>query len=293
MEQNVLVTIGIPIYYGEIYLEETLQNILGQSFQDFEIILADNNPGGKVEEIAVEYSKNHKNIRYIRHEKNIGALANWNSLITHATGKFFIYAGGHDLWSDFFLERLVQKMENSPDAVLAYAPSFWMEDKPEDSTRSTGFFDTTGHSFIQRFNAVFWGPEESLYGLIRTDAIAKTRLQAQIIGSGAVWLTELSLSGHFMVVPDICRYRRKNREEEDRHKRLKRYYKTLFKREKIYWLPYWKFFFYYLSVPFTGKTGFGNRLKIFFSILGGFLVRYLPDMLLDIVYVFRRIFKKY
>ena len=293
MPEFPLISIAIPIYHGEVYLEHTLKNILEQDYPNFEIIITDNNPGGEPEQVAKKYASAHANIKYVQHPENKGALKNWNSLVNYAIGDYFIYAGAHDLWSDHFLKELYNSIKNNPGAVLAYAPSYWMEEALSDSKISTGFFDTSGNSLVQRFNAVFWGPEEALYGLMRMDVIKSSRLQAQIIGSGAAWLAEMALSGDFVVANGVCRYRRKNRSNENRHERLKRYHNTLFKRKKQYWLPYWKYFFYYLSVPFTGKIGVGKRISVFFSIFFGFLVRYLPDMLLDIGSIFRRLVKKY
>lgn len=287
------ISIGIPIYHGEIYLEETLDNILGQSFKNFEIIIADNNPGGVPEEVAARFASKHENITYIRHEENRGALENWNSIVAYARGEFLIYAGGHDLWSDNFLQLLYTTLSINKDAVLVYAPSFWMEDPLDNSVISTGFFDTSGSKLLQRFNMVFWGPEEALYGLMRLEAVKKTRLQAQVIGSGAVWLSELALQGQFVVAPTIRRFRRKNRTAEERHARLRRYHRTLFRRQRKYFLPFWKFYLYYLSVPFYRKIAFSKRVRIFFSILGGFFVRYAPELGMDLGNLLVRPFKKY
>jgi glycosyltransferase involved in cell wall biosynthesis len=293
MKELPLITVGIPIYYGEVHIEDTLSNILKQDYKNLEIIIADNNPGGKPEEVATRYSEKFGHITYVRHEKNRGALENWNSLIGLAGGDYFIYAGAHDLWSDHFLSSLVDKLNENPEAVVAYAPSFWMEEPLDMSRISTGFFDTSGSNLIQRFNTVFWGPEEPLYGLFRLSTVRKTRLQPQIIGSGAVWLAELSLYGHFVVATNIRRFRRKNRESENRHERLKRYHYTLFKKRKKYWLPYWKFYLYYLSVPFRGRVGFLKRLKLLSMICMGFLIRYGSDMILDMASTGKRIFKGY
>lgn len=293
MPELPLISIAIPIFYGEIFLEDTLRNILEQDYPNIEIIITDNNPGGEPEKVAQKYASNHANIKYIQHPVNKGALDNWNSLVNYANGEYFIYAGAHDLWSDGFLSELFRSLQNNPGAVLAYAPAYWLEEPLSESKISTGFFDTSGNSLVQRFNTVFWGPEEALYGLMLMEAVNKSRLQAQIIGSGAAWLAELCLSGDFIIANGIQRYRRKNRSSENRHKRLKRYHKTLFKRSKQYWLPYWKCFFYYLSVPFMGHVSFGKRIQLFLAVLGGFLIRYFPDMLMDIGSIFRRIVKKY
>ena len=99
MPKKPRVSIGIRIYRGQSYMEETLKCLLNQTFRDYEIIIGDNDPGGQAEQIAEEYSGRLGFNHYIKHSKNDGALQNWNSLIKIAGGEYFIYAGPHDLLS--------------------------------------------------------------------------------------------------------------------------------------------------------------------------------------------------
>ncbi len=283
------VSIGIPIYFGEVYLEETLLSILKQSFQDYEIIIADNNPGGEPEIIALKYAAQDKRITYIRHEVNRGALQNWNSLIHFAKGEYFIYAGGHDLWSENLLAALVQILENSHQVVNAYSPSFLFKDEIEHIIKSTGFVDTSNSGIIARVNQILWAGQDSLYGLIRISAIKKTRLQLEIIGSGAVWLSELSLYGDFRVCLNEKRYRRINRSEFGREKRLERYHTTLFSKHRLRLLPFWRIPIAYLTIPITTNFSFFRRVRIRINLFIGSILKYGNDLLLDMLFLLKRL----
>jgi len=276
------VSIGIPIYHGEIYLEETLECLLKQTYSDFEIIITDNNPGGDPEQIALEYSGKYDFIKYIRHDKNIGALSNWNSIVPNATGEYFLYAGGHDLLSVNFLEKTVNVLDQNPDVVLAYAPTKLIDIEGLPIDKEIGLLDTCGSGLIQRCNQVLWGNQEPLYGLMRLEAIKGTRLQKEIVGSGAVWLLELAIQGEFRACYEITRFRRANRELQNRETQLTRYHKSLFNRKRVRILPHWRIPWHCFLSCFIGQVSFMKRLRLILSIGTSALLRYLPDMFSDI-----------
>ena len=69
-------TIGLPVYNGEQFLSEALDALLGQTYEDFELIVADNASTDGTAEIGRRYAEQDSRIRYIRHERNIGLIAN-------------------------------------------------------------------------------------------------------------------------------------------------------------------------------------------------------------------------
>jgi len=283
------VSIGIPIYHGEIYLEETLTCLLGQTFRDYEIIIADNDPGGEVQRTAEEYARKYAFIHYIIHPKNLGALQNWNSIIPFAKGEYFLYAGAHDLLSENAIEKMVDALDRFPLAVLAYAPTQFIASDGIPLDKHMGLLDTTGASLVQRFIQAMWGNQEPLYGLMRTEAIRRTRMQKMIVGSGAVWLAEMAIFGEFRVCNDILRYRRSNREVQSREEQLRRYHLTLFPKKRIRVLPHWRIPFHYGLACFRGKMSPITRLRLFFTVLLTGHLKYGPVMIWDILSLFRRI----
>ena len=71
-------SLGLPVYNGEEYLAESLDALLGQTFEDFELIISDNASTDGTDEICRRYAEKDSRIRYVRQPKNIGATPNHN-----------------------------------------------------------------------------------------------------------------------------------------------------------------------------------------------------------------------
>jgi hypothetical protein len=87
-------SIGLPVYNGEKYLTESLDALLGQSFEDFELIISDNASTDDTARICKRYMKQDCRIRYIRQQRNIGAAPNHNFVVGQAAGELFKWASG-------------------------------------------------------------------------------------------------------------------------------------------------------------------------------------------------------
>lgn len=254
----VKVTVGLMVRNEEPYLADTIECLLKQTFKDFQVIIADNASEDNTKQIASSYAQRDKRIIYHRHDKNIGAVANYNWLIKNAHGDYFVLAGAHDYVSANYLECLADALDRDSAAVLAYTPTIWMdEDGHPMSDRKTGFIDTSSRSDIQRFNMVIWVDQHALYGMCRLDSLRKTRLQLNILGSGAVLLAELALLGTFIVAPEANWYRRINRAPETHDEAMVRYAQMLFVKQETEVLPHWR-----IPIAYFGAVVHSN-LKIF------------------------------
>src|ERR1700758_936309 len=116
-----LVSVGLFVYNGERYIEETLDSILSQTFTDFELIISDNASTDRTGEIALSYAKRDDRIRYYRSEKNMGAGWNVRRVYELATGKYFKWAAVDDILEPDFLRQCVEILERDPGCVLVYA----------------------------------------------------------------------------------------------------------------------------------------------------------------------------
>ena len=72
-----MLTIGVPIFNESKYLFKTLKSLQVQSFDNFVVILSDNNSDDNSKEICKKFAKEDARFRYISHEKNIGSLNNF------------------------------------------------------------------------------------------------------------------------------------------------------------------------------------------------------------------------
>ncbi len=82
---NPLVSICIPVYNGQQFIKDCIESILNQTFDDYEIVVVDNDSSDSTCEIIESF--NNKRIRLIRNSRNIGMEANWNKSLQLARGE--------------------------------------------------------------------------------------------------------------------------------------------------------------------------------------------------------------
>jgi glycosyltransferase involved in cell wall biosynthesis len=100
-----LVSVGLFVYNGERFIEESLRSILNQTFTDFELIISDNASTDRTGEIAEAYAQRDDRIRYYRAEKDMGAGWNAQRVYKLETDKYFKQAAVDDLLEPDFLWR--------------------------------------------------------------------------------------------------------------------------------------------------------------------------------------------
>ena len=224
------VSVGVPVYNGAEYLEQALDALLAQTFQDFEIIISDNASSDATASICRAYAALDPRVRYQRRETNIGAIANFNAVFQTARGEYFKWASHDDVCAPTFLERCVALLDADPSvewchtqsshidpagrpldlpgmANVSYAPPGPVHGGP--STTSTSVSRESDRA-SDRFRAVLLGEGGCLdsYGLIRVTAIHRTRLYLPYFGSEKVFIAELALLGRFREIPEVLFYPR-------------------------------------------------------------------------------------
>ena len=113
-------TIGLPVYNGENYLAESIEALLGQSFEDFELIISDNASTDGTADICRRYGERDSRIRNIRQPRNIGMQPNHNFVIRQARGELFKMTSHDDLYARDLLKRCVEALNEYPQVVIAH-----------------------------------------------------------------------------------------------------------------------------------------------------------------------------
>jgi glycosyltransferase involved in cell wall biosynthesis len=118
-----LVSVVLPNYNYERYLEERINSILGQTFSDFELIILDDASTDNSKEI-IDSFKADQRVQTHFFKKNSGnPFMRWNDGANLATGKYLWIAEADDNCRSQFLERLVAMLEANPNAGMAYCQS--------------------------------------------------------------------------------------------------------------------------------------------------------------------------
>ena len=108
------VTIGIPVYKAEKYIERCLISVFNQTFEDIEILLIDDCGGDNSITIAKELSKtkaNSKEIRIIYHERNMGVANARNTILSEAHGKYLYFMDADDAIEKNAISIMYEKAE--------------------------------------------------------------------------------------------------------------------------------------------------------------------------------------
>jgi len=209
-----LVSIGIPVYNEGKFLSKALDSLLNQDYDNFELIISDNASEDDTQEMCLDYATKDKRIFYHRFEKNKGASANFKQVLDLAKGKYFMWAGGHDLWESDVISRCVDTLENDSEIILAYPRAKRIDPQGNLIGLAANQIDTRGMSPPDRFSHLIWkiSGGDLIYGVIRTQALKQIRFKTIWGGDQAV-LAELSLQGTFAHIPETFFYWRRVRDE--------------------------------------------------------------------------------
>lgn len=121
------VSVVLPTYNRASLLPEVLENLRGQTFENFEVVVVDDGSDDGTEELFRGHDR--ETIRYVRHEINRGASAARNTGIRKASGRFIAFQDSDDRWKPEKLEKQVAVMEEAPESVGLVYVGTEMEDR--------------------------------------------------------------------------------------------------------------------------------------------------------------------
>lgn len=125
--QNPLISIVIPIYKVERYINKCIDSILKQSYSNLEIILVDDGSPDKCGKICDEYKQKDSRVKVI-HQKNKGLSEARNSGTDIATGKYITYVDSDDWISEDMIEILYNKIRENHTKIACGAYEGFFED---------------------------------------------------------------------------------------------------------------------------------------------------------------------
>ncbi len=218
-----LVTIGMPIYNEERFLQHALDSLLAQDYENIQILISDNASIDSTADIGRKAAESDSRVTYSCTEENIGSAGNFRRAASMAEGKYFMWAAGHDEWSENLVSASVAVLEENDTASIAFADSCWMGEAGGSDDRETDYEDTRGKSLLGRFLTVFWGNMHPVLSVMRTDHLRQTKNIQTFAGADLVLLSDMVLMGDFVRVADASWRRRDVRSKETHRERMKRY----------------------------------------------------------------------
>lgn len=144
---NPLVSILIPVYNRESFIEETVHSALNQTYKNIEIIIVDNNSTDKTWAKVKKLSNIDKRIKVFQNSKNIGPVKNWKRCIDEAKGIYGKILWSDDLISPSFLKETIPFIKNEEVGFVFSGTEIFENNSNKKSLRyvigETGTYEST------------------------------------------------------------------------------------------------------------------------------------------------------
>jgi glycosyltransferase involved in cell wall biosynthesis len=112
------ISVVIPAYNAEIYLSESIESILNQSFSDFELVIIDDCSVDNSWEIINKYALQDSRVKIHRNQRNLGIAGNRNKGIELSCGDYLAWQDADDISIPTRLERQVSFLETHKDVGI-------------------------------------------------------------------------------------------------------------------------------------------------------------------------------
>jgi len=148
-----MISVIMPVFNGEKYLNEAIDSILAQSYRNFEFIILNDGSADKTEEIILSYSD--PRIVYIKNQQNLGIVDTLNKGIELAKGKYIARMDADDISLPNRFEHQLEFLENNREVGLVGSYFKTIEQNPRVITKPTSH-EKIGSSLM--FHCTFGHP---------------------------------------------------------------------------------------------------------------------------------------
>lgn len=273
-----LMTIGMPVFNEERFIDSALTSLRHQNYPNLEIMICDNASTDCTLEICQRHAAEDPRIHIERATENRGAIANFQRALDRASGTYFMWGAGHDLWTENLISECIALLEANNEACLAFASSRWIDAGGEPFARASGWSDTRDLAATARFFTILWGNMHPVVGVIRTAQLRACSPIPSMVGGDLVLLVDLALRGSFLHATRSCWSRREFRAEKHHDDKLKRYasVSTGIARSRLARIfPLLQLPFALLKVALRSKLPIVDKLFVIAALIPSLPLRYL------------------
>jgi glycosyltransferase involved in cell wall biosynthesis len=211
---NPLISILIPLYNAERFIEDTIRSVLNQSYGNLEIIITDDRSIDTSVSKVLQFKDSR--IRLIVNENNLGPEKNWNKALSEAKGKYIKLVCCDDLLERDCIEKQVAILENPwfADVGLVSCSRFIITAQnrkimQRSFGKPSGRYN--GRQIIKRIIRSGNNPVgEPVAGLFRSDAVKKIggyRVIAPYAIDLDFWIRLLAKTDIYIINEPLCSFR--------------------------------------------------------------------------------------
>lgn len=114
------VSILIPLYNAEKFIAQTIESVLNQTFEDWELIVLDDCSTDNSFQIAQIFEQKDKRITVKKNTQNLGMMGNWNEGIKYCHSEYFVKLDADDIWHPEMLGKSVDILDTMPNVGMVF-----------------------------------------------------------------------------------------------------------------------------------------------------------------------------
>lgn len=116
-----LISIVLPVYNGERFLRASIDSVIAQTYQNWELLVVDDCSTDSTAEIVHEYVQQDSRIKYFKNEVNLRLPRNLNRGFSLAQGSYLTWTSDDNVFRPTALEKMYNALKADPEAQFAYA----------------------------------------------------------------------------------------------------------------------------------------------------------------------------
>ena len=148
-----IVTIGVPVFNGEKSIRKTLNSVLEQTFENFELIISDNASTDSTYDICKEFTEKDDRIKYVKQKEHSGYIQNFLYLLNNAKSKCFVWLAADDFWDKDFLKKNIEILDKKRNVVGSIGKTGILGERYQkfDENQKDSFYLKKYKKFRRRF----------------------------------------------------------------------------------------------------------------------------------------------
>lgn len=128
------VSIIMPAYNAEKYIEEAIYSVLAQTHKEWELIIIDDCSSDNTEQIVLKYVSKDTRIRYLKNPVNLGVSKSRNLGIKKSKNDWIAFLDSDDCWENDKLEKQLKLFEQHPEGKLFFTGSGFINEEGNKSS---------------------------------------------------------------------------------------------------------------------------------------------------------------
>ena len=209
------VTVGVPVYRAERFIEETLRSIQGQTHARLEVIVSFDGPDARAESLCAPFARDPR-FRFVVQPQRLGWVGNITWLMSQVRTPWWCYQQQDDLLDPRYLEVLLAHARDAPEAAVVYS-----DIEAFGEYRATIVQQSVTGSAVARQLSLLYDHHAAVAfrGLTRAEALA-SGIPANEIGdfaSETAWMAAAARWGELRRVPATL-YRKRYHDDNEHTK---------------------------------------------------------------------------